>query len=330
MNKIITLITAFFPVWLCISVGFGLWNPEVFSSIKGSVISDLLALIMLSMGMTLKSEDFTRVLSRPIPVVTGVVLQFTIMPLSGYLIARGLNLDPSTSAGLILVSTCPGGTASNVLTFIAKADVALSVTMTVFSTLLAVIFTPLLATFLIGSTVEFSSVGLFESTLKVIVVPVFVGMILSKIRLTDLHWFPLAHRLLLVTKRILTLLTEMAPVISILLIIVIVTSIIASSRDKIFQSPVLLMGSVFLLHASGFFWGYILVKRFTKDKILSRTISIEVGMQNSGLGVVLAVANFADPFVAVPPAISSLFHSLIASFLATIWNREKKLTISEE
>ena len=164
MTKFITLITAFFPVWLCISVGFGLWNPEVFSSIKGSVISDLLALIMLSMGMTLKSEDFTRVLSRPIPVVTGVVLQYTIMPLSGYLIARGLNLDPSTSAGLILVSTCPGGTASNVLTFIAKADVALSVTMTVFSTLLAVIFTPLLATFLIGSTVEFSSVGLFEST----------------------------------------------------------------------------------------------------------------------------------------------------------------------
>ena len=324
MNKLISILTAFFPLWLILSTGLGFLYPDLFSSIKGDVISKLLGLIMLSMGMTLEPDDFKRVLSRPFPVFLGVFLQYTIMPLSGYFIAKVMGLDPATASGLILVSTCPGGTASNVLTFIAKADVALSVTMTVVSTMLAIIFTPLLATFLIGNTIQFNGVGLFESTVQVIVFPVAIGVLLSRMRHTDLHWFPLGHRILLVIKRLITLYRSLAPLVSIIMIILIVSSILSSSKDKLLQSPLTLMGSVFLLHASGFFWGYLLVQKIKKDVILSRTISIEVGMQNSGLGVVLAVANFADPFVAVPPAISSLFHSLIASFLATIWNRGEK------
>ena len=330
MLKIISLATIFFPVWMCISVGIGLSNPEIFAWLKSDLISKFLGLIMLSMGMTLTSDDFSRVLSRPIPIAIGVVLQFTIMPLSGFAIAHFLHLDPATASGLILVASCPGGTASNVLAFIARADVALSVTLTLLSTLLSVILTPLLASYLIGNTLDFNGIGLFESTLNVVILPVFGGMFLSRVRHFDLHWFPLGHRILLVIKRIITYFKDLAPFTSIVLIILIVSSIIASSRDRIFESPVVLMGSVFLLHVSGFFWGFILVKKITNDTILSRTISIEVGMQNSGLGVVLALANFSDPFVAVPPAISSLFHSLIASFLAAVWNREKKsITLNE-
>jgi bile acid:Na+ symporter, BASS family len=328
MNKIINLATIFFPVWMCISVGWGLFQPDLFAWLTPDLISLFLGLIMLFMGMTLTADDFSRVLSRPLPIAIGVALQYTIMPLSGFAISRALDLDPATSSGLILVASCPGGTASNVLAFIARADVALSVTLTLVSTLLSVILTPFLASLLIGSTIQFNSIGLFETTLKIVVLPLFGGMFLSKIRHMDLHWFPLGHRLLLVIKRILTYFKDIAPLTSIVMIILIVSSILASSRDQIFSSPFALMGSVFLLHASGFFWGYIIVKRVSRDSILSRTISLEVGMQNSGLGVVLALANFTDPFVAVPPAISSLFHSLIASFLAAVWNRDKKSTES--
>lgn len=276
---------------------------------------------MLSMGMTLEPEDFRRVFKNPIPIVLGLILQYTIMPVSGFFIAKAMGLDPALASGLILVSSCPGGTASNLMAYIAKADVALSVTLTVVSTFIGILLTPLLANILIGSRIAFNGVGLFETTLKVVVFPVAIGMILSGFRKSDLHWFPLGHRILLVLKRIITYFREWAPFISILLISLIVASILSSSGERIFQSPNDLMGSVFILHVSGFFFGYVIVRLLTKSVILSRTVSIEVGMQNSGLGVVLAVSNFQDPFVAVPPALSSLFHSMIAGVLASYWSK---------
>lgn len=282
------------------------------------------------MGMTLEPEDFRRVFKNPFPIVLGVILQYTVMPASGYFIAKALGLDPAIASGLILVSSCPGGTASNLMTYIAKADVALSVTLTVVSTLVGILLTPLLANILIGSRIAFNGVGLFETTLRVVVFPVAIGMILSGFRKSDLHWFPLGHRILLVLKRLITYFKEWAPLISIVLITLIVASILSSSGERIFKSPYELMGSVFLLHASGFLFGYLVVRILTKNVIHSRTISIEVGMQNSGLGVVLAVSNFSDPFVAVPPAVSSLFHSLIAGVLASFWSRAEVPGQSED
>jgi BASS family bile acid:Na+ symporter len=259
---------------------------------------------MLTMGLTLKLDDFKRLVSYPVPILLGVFLQYSIMPFLGFAISHFMGLSIPFSAGIALVSCCPGGTASNVLSYIARADVALSVTMTVISTLFAVILTPLLTSLLIGNKIEVNTMGLFLSTVKVIVIPVGLGVILS-------HFF---------SKQAETI-SKVSPEVSVILIILIVASIIGSSRNAILQSGAYLAVCVFILHSMGFLLGYVLSKIIVRDEIVARTISIEVGMQNSGLGVVLAGQNFADPLVAVPSAVSSLFHSLIASVLAGIWRK---------
>jgi BASS family bile acid:Na+ symporter len=302
MTSLITKIVFLFPIWISISSILALWKPGLFLWFQGDSISYSLGAIMLAMGLTLKVEDFQRVFLQPIPIVLGVLLQYTIMPLSGLLVSKVLNLSPEFSAGLVLVASCPGGTASNVLTFLAGADVALSVTLTVVSTILGIILTPLLTSFLIGSTIEVNTIGLLGSTIRVIVVPVLLGVILSKYAKVHIEKI-----------------FEFLPLLSIVLIILIVSSIIAASRNILLESGLILGTSVFLVHSLGFFMGYLIIKLLLKKEIIARTISIEVGMQNSGLGVVLARENFTSPLVAVPPAISSLFHSLISSLLVFLW-----------
>ncbi len=302
MTSLITKIVFLFPVWISISSILALWKPELFLWFQGDSISYSLGAIMLAMGLTLKIEDFQRVLLRPVPVFLGIFLQYTIMPLSGLLVSKLLNLSPEFSAGLVLVASCPGGTASNVLTFLAGADVALSVTLTVISTILGIILTPLLTSFLIGSTIEVNTIGLLGSTIRVIVVPVLLGLVLSRYAKTHIEKV-----------------FDFLPLLSIILIILIVSSIIAASRNVLLESGLILGASVFLVHSLGFAFGYLIIKLFLKNEIIARTISIEVGMQNSGLGVVLARENFTSSLVAVPPAISSLFHSLISSLLVFFW-----------
>lgn len=262
---------------------------------------------MLGMGLTLSIDDFKRVLLYPKSVLIGVFLQYTVMPLSGFVIAYIFSLPTPFAVGLILVACCPGGTASNVLTFIAKADVALSVTLTAISTILSVAFTPILTLYLAGNRVDVNSVGLLLSTLKVIILPVGVGVLLNYV-------FPKF------TKK----LSVVSPLLAVVAIILIVASVIAANKIPIMQSGVKLVASVFSLHIAGFTFGYILSIHLKQNVIQSRTISIEVGMQNSGLGVVLARENFTNPLTAVPCAMSSLAHSLIASVLAAFWRRGKR------
>ena len=281
--------------------------PPLISWFKGDYISFALALIMLGMGLTLTLDDFKRVLKFPKSVFIGVSLQYTVMPLSGYAIAYIYDLPTPFAVGLILVACCPGGTASNVLTFIAKADVALSVTLTSISTLLSVLLTPLLTLYLAGNRVDVNSVGLLLSTLKVIILPVAIGVFLN-------YFFPK------LTKK----LSIVSPLLAVLMIILIVASVIAANKAPITESGFKLLASVFSLHIAGFLFGYILSILLKENLISARTISIEVGMQNSGLGVLLARENFTNPLTAVPCAISSLTHSLIASVLAAFWRRESK------
>jgi BASS family bile acid:Na+ symporter len=281
--------------------------PPLISWFKGDYISFALALIMLGMGLTLTLDDFKRVLKFPKSVLIGVSLQYTVMPLSGYAIAYIYDLPTPFAVGLILVACCPGGTASNVLTFIAKADVALSVTLTSISTLLSVLLTPLLTLYLAGNRVDVNSVGLLLSTLKVIILPVAIGVFLN-------YFFPK------LTKK----LSIVSPLLAVLMIILIVASVIAANKAPITESGFKLLASVFSLHIAGFLFGYILSILLKENLISARTISIEVGMQNSGLGVLLARENFTNPLTAVPCAISSLAHSLIASVLAAFWRRESK------
>ncbi len=259
---------------------------------------------MLGMGLTLTLDDFKRILKFPKSVFIGIFLQYTVMPVSGYIVALLYDLPNPLAVGLILVACCPGGTASNVLTFIAKADVALSVTMTAISTLISVIMTPILTFYLAGNRVDVNASGLLFSTLKVIILPVAIGVFLNFL-------FPKA------TKKI----SNISPLLAVVSIILIVASVIASNKAPIIESGIRLLASVFTLHIFGFFFGYVLSVLMKERKISARTISIEVGMQNSGLGVVLARENFSNPLTAVPCAISSLAHSLIASVLAAFWRR---------
>jgi bile acid:Na+ symporter, BASS family len=300
MQRIVTL----FPLWVLTASLLSLYYPPLFTWFSGNLITVGLGIIMLGMGITLQWDDFKRIGKIPGKVLLGVALQYTVMPTLGFTLGYVFHLPKEYAVGLCLVANCPGGTASNVICYIADLDVALSVTMTTFSTLIAVIMTPFLTSLLVGNRLYVDSLGLLWSTVQVIVLPVVLGLALRQ-------WFPA------ITKRIIPAM----PVIAVLMITLIVASIIGAGKELLMSSGVALFASVFSLHAFGFLFGYFLSRFFGSNDIVAKTISIEVGMQNSGLGVVLARQNFASPLVAIPSAISSLFHSLIASMLAGVWRK---------
>ncbi len=308
MTRILAWLTNAFPVWVLAGGVLALFYPAWFTWFSGPWIVWGLAVIMLGMGVTLTFDDFRRVLVMPRPVALGFGAQFLVMPFLGAGIGRMLDLDAPLAVGLILVSCCPGGTASNVVAYLARANVALSVVMTMCSTFGAVMLTPLLTQFYAGTIVHVDAWGLFLSTFKVVVGPVVVGVLLNR----------LAPK---VVKHILPI----SPLISVITITLIVASIIGQSADAVKASATALLLGVGLLHIGGFTLGYALARIFGYDKLIARTVSIEVGMQNSGLGVVLARKHFADPLTAVPCAISSVYHSVIGSMLAGWWRlRDRK------
>jgi BASS family bile acid:Na+ symporter len=300
----IAALTNAFPIWVLASSLLALWRPGLFTWFSGPLITVGLGIIMLGMGLTLGLDDARRVADRRGSVGLGVLLQYTVMPSVGWALAWLYRLPTPFAVGLILVACCPGGTASNVVTFLARADVALSVAMTAVSTILAIVMTPLLAAWLAGSRIDVPAAGLLLSTVQVVVLPFLAAALLKR-------WAPGLTRLIL----------PVSPLVAVAMISLIVASIIGAGRTTILEAAPGLLAAVASLHAGGFLVGYLLTRLTGSDITTSRTISIEVGMQNSGLGVVLARQNFADPLVAIPSAISSLFHSLIASALAAIWRR---------
>ena len=261
---------------------------------------------MLGMGLTLRPEDFKLIMKSPKWVLAGAALQFTVMPLLGWGLGIIFNLPMPFAVGLIIVSCCPGGTASNVISYLAKANVALSVTMTAVSTLLAIILTPLLTTFLIGDKIEVSAFQLFLGTVKVVLFPLLLGVLMNK-------YLPKF------TLKVL----PVAPLIAVIAIVLIVASIIGQGKDEILSSGFKLIGAIICLHSLGFILGYFLSKLASSKIDVNRTISIEVGMQNSGLGAYLARANFVNPAIAIPSAISSAVHSIIGSIAAGLWRNRK-------
>ena len=295
--------TNLFPVWVLLGGILALIEPRLFVWFRGPAIVWGLAVIMLGMGMTLSVDDFKRVLKRPKAVAAGFLAQYTVMPFLGWAIARLFKLETPLAVGLILVACCPGGTASNVVTYLARADVALSVLMTTCSTFGAVFMTPLLTKWLAGTYVPVNAWSLFLSTVQVVLAPVLIGLAVH-------HFFP----------RTVNRLLPIAPLVSVVTIALICASIIGQNAAAIKKSGAILLLAVFILHAGGFLLGYIASRLLGSDRVTNRTISIEVGMQNSGLGVALAQKNFpALPAAAVPCAISSVFHSVIGSILAGIW-----------
>jgi len=302
MRRILPGLTNAFPVWVLAFAVIALFEPAWFTWFSGPWIVWGLAVIMLGMGLTLTFEDFRAVGKIPKAVALGLVSQFTIMPALGWGLGRVFALDTPFAVGLILVASCPGGTASNVVAYLARANVCLSVVMTMCSTFAAVAMTPLLTSWLAGTLVHVDAWGLFWTTFKVVVIPVLIGA-----------W---ANRLApgLVRRVQLGL-----PLVSVIVIALICASIIGANAGDVRSAAPRLIGAVLCLHVFGFGLGYAVARLTGWDVIVARTTSIEVGMQNSGLGVVLARKHFADPLTAVPAAISSVFHSVIGSILAGWW-----------
>ena len=308
LQKFFVTLANLFPIWVLTGAALALWKPETATWFQPTWIPYFLAIIMLSMGLTLSFEDFVRILRIPKSILLGVGLQYTIMPFLGYGLALLFQLPIDFVIGMVLVACCPGGTASNVVCFIAKTNIALSVSLTTISTLLAILFTPLLTTLwveslsmeLTGLTIEVDTLGLLIKTIKVVIFPIIAGVLLNR------YFNPLVKRV-----------ESYTPFLAVLSIVFIVDFILAAKKDAILEIGAPLMGAVVLLHFFGFLLGYFLSFKLKFGEKDSQTISIEVGMQNSGLATELARSNFSNYGLAtVPGAISALTHCILGSITA--------------
>ncbi len=307
-----------FPLWVVFGAGLAFWEPATATWFRPNWIPFFLGIIMLSMGLTLTARDFVRVLEIPRPVLLGVGLQYLIMPFLGFGLARFFELPVDFMIGLILVASCPGGTASNVVCFIARLNVPLSLTLTTCSTLLAVVMTPLLTTWLVevvskdllGTAIQVDTLGLLLNTLKVVILPVTAGVFLN-------HFF---HEKV---ERI----TPYTPFLAVLSIVFIVDYILAAKKQSILESGGDLLLAVVTLHFFGFVLGHVLSRVLGVADQNARTISVEVGMQNSGLATELARTNFAAfQLATVPGAISALTHCILGSLFAAAAKRQPGCT----
>lgn len=301
----VSAIVRLFPLWVTVAGVAALVYPPAFTwFLDYGLVTPGLQIIMLGMGLTLEFSDFARVARTPAPILWGVLLQYTVMPLVGWGSSYLFDLPTPFAVGLILVCCCPGGTASNVIAYLAKADVALSVSMTAFSTMLAAACTPLLTTWLVGSRVDVDARGLLVTTAEVVLLPVVIGLVLRR-------YLPK------VTEKIL----PFAPAAAVVMIVLIVAAILGAQKDAVLESGWRLLAAVVTAHTVGFFLGYVFGGLAGGFGNVARTISIEVGMQNSGLGAVLAQAHFANPLTAIPSALSAMTHCIIGSAVAAWWSR---------
>jgi bile acid:Na+ symporter, BASS family len=291
-----------FPILILAGGAVALTAPTAFTGLA-PWITPLLGVIMFGMGLTLTPPDFAVIAKRPVPVVIGVVAQYVIMPLLGWLIAAALGLPPALAAGVILVGCCPGGTASNVVSYLAKGDVALSVAMTTVSTLLAPLLTPVLALWLAGQYMPVDAGSMAWSIVQVVLIPVLLGLVLRT-------FLPR-----LVTKALPAL-----PWISVLAITLVVVAVVAGSAKAIFTAGLLVLAAVILHNGLGYALGYGAARLFKLPIPSRRTTAIEVGMQNSGLAASLS-RQYLTPESALPAAIFSVWHNVSGALLAAYWRR---------
>lgn len=307
MKNVARLISKYFGIVIIAFLVVAFIEPSVFSWVTSqlfgqSVITILLGIIMFGMGMTLNLEDFKVVLKRPVDILKGTIAQFTIMPLMALALGLAFGLEEALLVGVVLVGTCPGGTSSNVISYMAGGDVALSVAMTTVSTLLAPILTPAITYLLIRQTVAFSPVGMFVSIVQVVILPIALGLIIKSI-----------------IKDKADALEDYLPAISSLAIACIVGGVIGGNKERIIASFGLIVVVVVLHNVFGYILGLGLGKLTGMDRRKSITIAVEVGMQNSGLATSLAASQFAAmPLAAVPGALFSAWHNVSGAIFAWI------------
>jgi len=299
-------------VFVVLAGALGAWHPELLTWV-GGYVSWMLGIVMFGMGMTLSVDDFRAVLRQPRYVAIGVAAQFLIMPLVAFGLVQAFGLPPELAIGVILVGTCPGGTASNVISYLARGDVALSVSMTMMTTLLAPIVTPALTLFYADARIEVSAAAMMLSIAKMVLAPVLLGLA--------------AHHLL---GRRIARIEPVLPVISVVCIVLLVGGVVSLSASKLFAVGPVMAVIVVLHNVIGLALGYGLAKVCRMDSRRARTVSIEVGMQNSGLAAALAVLYF-DPAAAIPGAIFSVWHNISGSLVANYFaRRDDRLTRKEE
>lgn len=311
MKRLLLSLSNAFPLWIVLGCVSAWLHPGLWTWFRPHIEVGL-GVIMLGMGLTLRVADFIEVARTPRLVAIGVAAQFLIMPLSAWAVARAFHLEPGLAIGVILVGCCPGGTASNVICYLARASVPLSVLLTMTSTVVAIVATPLLTRWLAGAWLPVDAWALFKSMIVVVLLPLAIGTAANSMisRLKN----PAGVR---------EWINTCGPFLSVAVIVLIVSCIVGSKKAEIAGAALPLFASVFLLHALGFLLGYIFAAAAGCSEPLRRTISIEVGMQNSGLGAALATKHFPHlPLAPVPAAISAVYHCLIGSLLAAWWSRK--------
>lgn len=284
-----------------------LFLPQVTLWVDTAWINYLLMIVMFGMGLTLKFEDFKIVFTRPKDVIIGCVAQFTIMPLLAHLLGKVFGLEAGLLAGVILVGTCPGGTSSNVITYLCKGDVAFSVGMTSVNTLLAPVLTPAITYLLLNTTVKVDILSMFLSIIKVVIIPIALGFIIN-------HFFG----------RYTQKLTKILPGISVTAITLIVASVVSHNAEKILSTGAIVFVVVILHNLLGYVCGYLLAKILKMPLPKAKALSIEIGMQNSGLATSLAGVSFPSLAMAtVPGAIFSVWHNISGAILASIYKKHE-------
>ncbi len=280
----------------------GFFAPHLFTGYK-SLISPLLGIVMFGMGLTLSAAGFREVFRRPKDVAIGVIGHYLIMPSIAYLLAIGLNLPPEIAVGVILVGCCPSGTASNVMTFLAKGDVALGVSIASVSTIIAPFATPALISLLAGKWMDINAKSLFMDILQVVILPIVLGIIAKAIFRKQAEAS-----------------VKALPLISTIAIVLIVAIVVGLNQPKIMSNGLLIFAAVILHNLLGYLLGYFFAKLFGMDLAKRKAVTLGTGMQNSGLGAALAAAHFS-PLAAVPSALFSVWHNLSGSMLATWFAR---------
>ena len=305
IKRFCKLISDYMGVLVLLAAVVALITPGTFSGIKPTVINPMLGVIMFGMGMALQIKDFNIVFSHPKDVLIGCLAQFTVMPMLAWTLARLFSLDEALTIGVVLVGCCPGGTASNVITYLAKGDLALSVGMTAVSTLLAPLLTPLLVWFLVGKSVDVDVAGMLLSILWVVILPIVAGLVVKSL------WTKFTEKA-----------TAYLPAVSSLAIAFLVLVIISANAQRLLMGGMIIILVVMLHNLCGLSLGWLIGRVLRLPDAKRRAISIEVGMQNSGLASSLATLHFATyPMATIPGAIFSVWHNISGAIVARLYAR---------
>ena len=305
LEQISNFVSRYMAVFVILIAGISLIQPWTFLWTV-PFITILLGIVMFGMGMTLRFEDFKLVLQRPKDVLIGTLAQFGIMPFLAWALAHAFSLPPELAAGVILVGTCPGGTSSNVMTYLARGDVALSVSMTMASTILAPFMTPLMTLWLAGQWIDIPAEKMMLSILQVVIVPIILGLLVNRF-----------------FERSVQKAVKILPLISVIAIVLIVGGVVAVNAGRIMETGTLIMIVVICHNLLGYTLGFFVAKLLGMDIAKVKAVSIEVGMQNSGLATSLALLHFG-PTAAIPGALFSVWHNISGSLAANYLSRHIK------